>query len=647
VGTLTASSPRRALAGRLLYGALFLAVLPALLVLWARATHDLVHAPVIHDVVVGAIVAAYGAVIMLAGMVALWKRGGGVPMNAFPPPRFVAGGMYALAPHPIYGGFVIVCAGVAVYAGSASGLWLVTPVVALGCAALVLGYELPDLRLRFGAAVRSAWLPANRAGAPTMLDRLGIYVVVLLPWAVLFELIGHLGRVPDSVSTWLPFESRIPIVEASELMYGSIYAVVLVAPLVIPSATALRRFAAQGLAAMALIFPLYLLLPFYVSPRPFAAATMFAPLMQLERSPISGTEAFPSFHVVWACIAAAALGEGSRRKKALAWTWAILVAGSCATTGMHSIADIVAGFAAYAVVVNLARIWKAILAGAERVANSWREWRMGPVRIINHGAYAGAGAAVGIVIIDTLLGPGHEALSISICLCTLVGAALWAQWVEGSPALLRPLGFYGGMIGGIAGAMVGLALHVNAWSALAAFAVAGPWIQLLGRLRCLVQGCCHGRQAESLPGIRYTHPRSRVCRLAHLDGVGVHATQVYSILWNVVVGVALIRLAAIGASAAFLVGVYLLLSGSGRFVEEAYRGEPQTRVIAGLRFYQWLSIVCVVAGTAMTCVRGSVPLSAFAVRPGSIWLALACGLLTWFISGVDFPESNRRFARLT
>src|SRR4051794_41186195 len=142
MGTLTASSARGALAGRFLYGALFVAVLPVGLVLWARATHDIVQVPAIHDPGIGALVAACGAVIALAGMLALWKRGGGLPMNAFPPPRFVAGGIYAVAPHPIYGGFVIACAGVAVYAGSASGLWLVTPAVALGCAALVLGYEL-------------------------------------------------------------------------------------------------------------------------------------------------------------------------------------------------------------------------------------------------------------------------------------------------------------------------------------------------------------------------------------------------------------------------------------------------------------------------------------------------------------------------
>jgi len=633
--------------GRLLYGLLFVAVLPALLTVWAHATRGIVTVAAIHDPILGAVLAGIGTLVMSAAMLALWRRGGGLPMNAFPPPRFVASGIYSVAPHPIYGGFVLTCAGVAIYAGSASGLWLVTPAAALGCAALVLGYELPDLRRRFGPAVSSPWLPSSETGAPTLLERFRVYFVVLLPWVALFELIGYLQLGRNGISTWIPLDSRIPIIEATELIYASVYPVVLLAPMLIRSRTALRGFVLRGLAAMALLFPLYLLLPFYVPPRAFAGATAFAPLMQLERSPIAGIEAFPSFHVVWACIGASALAEGVPWKKELAWTWAVLVAASCATTGMHSIADIVAGVAAYAIVVKLPEIWKGILIAAERIANSWREWRMGPVRIINHGAYAGAGAAVGIVIIDTLLGPGRSAVSISICICTLVCAALWAQWVEGSPALLRPLGFYGGLIGSIVGAGAGFVLHVNVWSALAAVAMAAPWIQLLGRLRCLVQGCCHGRAAEALPGIRYTHPRSRVCRLAHLAGVPVHATPVYSILWNVVTGAALIRLAQIGASGAFVCGVYLLLSGSGRFVEEAYRGEPQTRVIAGLRFYQWIAIVCAVAGTAMTCIRGAAPLPAFVVRPGSIVLALACGVLTWFVSGVDFPESNRRFARLT
>src|ERR1035441_8897894 len=118
---------------------------------------------------------------------------------------------------------------------------------------------------------------------------------------------------------------------------------------------------------------------------------------------------------------------------------------------------------------------------------------MGPVRIINHGGYAAVAAFVFIGLIDAQLGPGLELLTVSIFLCATIGAALWAQWVEGSPALLRPLGFYGGVLGAGVGSLPALALHIDLRVALAAICVAAPGIQGAGRLRCLVQGCCHGR----------------------------------------------------------------------------------------------------------------------------------------------------------
>ena len=54
-------------------------------------------------------------------------------MNAYPPPALVSRGPYAVVAHPIYLGFGLVAAGCAVGAGSAAGLWLVTPVAVLGC----------------------------------------------------------------------------------------------------------------------------------------------------------------------------------------------------------------------------------------------------------------------------------------------------------------------------------------------------------------------------------------------------------------------------------------------------------------------------------------------------------------------------------
>jgi len=632
---------------RILYGALFVAVLPLALVVWAHGARNAVHLPALDSTLWGAGLMGCGVAVLAVGMGALWRRGGGLPMNAFPPPRLVEEGIYSLVPHPIYGGFTILCAGAAIFSGSAAGLWLVTPSVALACAALVLGYEMPDLRNRFGARSSSPWLPADGPGAPSLLERLRIYPVLLLPWLVLFEAMGLLGKPVDAVSTYLPFESHLQVIEQTELVYASTYLVVLLAPLLAVSGRALRRFALRGLTAMALLFPLYLLLPFFVPPRSFIPATSFAPLLLWKRTPWSGIAAFPSFHVVWALIAASALGEGKRSRKFIWGTWALLVAVSCVTTGMHSIADVLAGFAAYALVVRMGDLWRAILRLAERIANSWKEWRIGPVRIINHGGFAAAAVLLGLGLIDAQLGPGREVLTASIFLCATVGAAFWAQWVEGSPALLRPMGFYGGMLGAAIGAASALFLHVNLWVAFAAICVAAPWIQGMGRLRCLVQGCCHGHATQTVPGICYTHPRTRVCRLTGFSGLPIHATQVYSIAWNAVVGVALLRLLQLHLSATFLCGVYLLLSGAGRFVEEAYRGEPQTVTLRGLRLYQWIAVLTVVAGAAITTVNGPSLPPISALRPGSVLLAIGCAAVAWFVTGVDFPESSRRFARLT
>jgi membrane-associated phospholipid phosphatase len=630
-----------------LYGTLFVVLLPLALLLWAYGTQDAVRLASLHSTVLGAVLIAFGVFVVLTGMVSLWRYGGGLPMNVFPPQRFVEKGIYSLVPHPIYGGFVIACAGAAIYFGQASGLWLVTPSVALASAALVLGYEVPDLRNRFGERRFSLWLPTDRPAVPSLLERFRVYLVVLLPWLAFYELIWHMGRASGAVSTYVPFESRLPVIEQTEIIYASTYLVVLLTPLLASSGHALRRFAQRGLIAMALIFPLYLLLPFFVPPRSYTSATLIGRLLSWERTPYSGIAAFPSFHIVWALIAASALTEGGRWKKLAWWTWAVLVAVSCVTTGMHSIADVLAGIIAFVLVARAREIWMAILRVAEWIANSWKEWRIGPVRIINHGGYAAVAVLLGVSLIDALLGPERELLTVSIFLCSTIGAALWAQWVEGSPALLRPMGFYGGMLGAVIGCACAPLLHINLWIVFGAICVAAPWIQGMGRMRCLVQGCCHGRATETVPGICYTHPRTRVYRLAHLTGVSIHATQVYSILWNVVMGAALLRLLEAHTSATLICGVYLILSGAGRFVEEAYRGEPQTRIVCGLRFYQWIAILVVVAGAVVTCMNGPEMQWSSAFRANSILIAVGCSAVAWFVTGVDFPESSRRFARLT
>jgi protein-S-isoprenylcysteine O-methyltransferase Ste14/membrane-associated phospholipid phosphatase len=357
---------------KVLYGAAFLLLVPAALAAWAATTAHLVHIQPAASLPLGVLIAVSGSLLMVAGMAALWIQGGGLPMNAYPPPRFVARGVYGMMPHPIYTGFTAVCVGISIAAGSASGLYLVSPLVAVGCAALVLGYERHDLEQRFGDPP-ARLLPRSGDGGPTASDRLRCHGFVLLPWVVLYEAVVRLGAPTDAVSGLLAFERLWPVLEWSEAIYASAYVVTALAPLVARTRRDLRTFAVRGLGTMAVGFPLYLVIPLIAPPRPFVAQTALGRLLAWERALDGPEAAFPSFHVIWAVLAAEVF---TKRWPALRWTWrgwAVLVAASCVTTGQHGIVDVLGGFATVALVWRADLLWRAIRSLAERIANSWRE----------------------------------------------------------------------------------------------------------------------------------------------------------------------------------------------------------------------------------------------------------------------------------
>ena len=637
------------LAAKFVYALLFTAILPLGLVAWAKSTASIINGPAIYSLPLGAGLCAAGAVLLVSGWIALWIDGGGLPMNISPPPRYVLRGIYGLIPHPIYTGFSLLCAGAAMLYHSSSGLWLITPFVILGSTALVMGYEAPDLEARFGSArsIRCRILAPNIETPPTLMDRVRCYLFVLLPWLVLYQCVLVLGVPRDAQETYLPFELRLPVAEWTEAFYASTYVLVLLTPLVAKSSRAIRRFCIGGWLATTIVFPIFLTFPLIASPRPFVPHTLLGQLLVRERGFDSAVAAFPSFHVIWAVLAVYVFED---RWRSLRWLWRVWAAGiavSCVTTGMHSIADVLAGALLAMVMAHPDRLWRALRVRTERLANSWQEWRFGKLRVINHGAYAGLGAFAILAIDGILAGPGNEFALFIACICGLIGAALWAQFIEGSPRLLRPYGFYGGLIGLSVGVVLTSLHRANIWLLLGALCVGGPWVQALGRLRCLVQGCCHGRLAPASMGICYRHPRSRVYRAEELRGNPVYPTPLYSILWNAYIALAIWRLWVLHFPLHFIGGIYLLLNGLGRFVEEAYRGEPQTPVFAGLRLYQWIALSTIVIGALLTALGHSSPAPAPEFHWQALPPALLIGILCAFAMGIDFPDSNRRFARLT
>lgn len=635
--------------GKVLYGSAFCLVAPALLTAWAtRLDARSLAMPAVHSPAAGAILIVLGAGLIARAMWDLWQRGGGLPMNAFPPPRLVTNAAYAWLPHPIYVGFVLLVAGVALFCGSAAGLRIVTPMTALALVALVIGYERIDLRKRFGSVAQPRpWLslPVASNEIPAFSQRLATALLAFGAWAIVYRAGAMLGAGRAPLDTMLPFERPWPVWEWTAVFYLGAYLWIALAPFVARTRADLREFGARALWGTAIIGWCFLAFPLVAVPRALDLSTLAGAALQLDRDHDTASCAFPSFHVFWALVAARVWS--ARSKNAVSWLIAVAISLSCLTTGAHSLLDVIAGVLVYGLVARRFAVWEVLRATCERIANGWRDWRVDPVRIINHGAYVGLAAAAGVALAILLLGPSWTGRVVFVALCSLVGAGAWGQWLEASSQLSRPFGYFGGLFGGAIGVVLVHLWDGTGWPLAAAYAVAATVIQATGRLRCLTQGCCHGRPIdEARWGIRYHQPLSRVCKLARLDGVPLHPTPLYSIIGNIVILGLLLRLWHERAESGFIVGAYLLLSTCARFMEEGYRGEPQTARFAGLPIYQWLALGCFLAGIGLTSFATPRVSDVAAFDYRAILAGLPVGVLVWFAMGVDFPESSRRMSRL-
>lgn len=641
---------------RAAYALLFTLLIPLGLSAWAFTLDTIITLPRVHHPGIGAAVLISGLSLIAWSVIELYRRGAGLPMNAFPTSRLIETGPYRLLTNPIYVGFGAACIGTSVLIGSPAGFWLASPIAIAGCAALVIGYERDATKARLGLRARPPLISLPNAGSPqnhppSAWERASVYLLVFLPWLIVYEAVGHLP-VPDAINVMHPVERGWPVLVWAEPLYANTYALACLAPLVVPTRGSLRDFALTGIVGTAIGILCYLVIPFVAPPRPIGATGLLADMLALERADgLSGRAAFPSFHVFWAVVAASVWSARWPRAKWLIRLWCAGTIAACSATGMHAVVDLAAGVALAIFSMNWRILLRALARGCEFVANSWREWRVGPIRVISHGFIAGAAAAVGIGVTGTLVGPERAAWIALVAVLALIGAGLWGKALVGPRSSQRPFGYYGCVIGAGVGLAVAGALGRVGWNEAAALCVAAPWVQAIGRCRCLVQGCCHGGPTDAWWAIRYVHPRSRVCRVADLAGTPVHPTPMYSMLGNIVIGVLLARLWFVGAPPGFIAGMYLALAGLARFVEEHFRGEVTTKTVRGLHTYQWFAIVSVVAGMALAVLETG---AGGANSPGAwqpnwataLWAGVI-GIVYFAAMGVDFPDADWPFARLT
>lgn len=300
---------------------------------------------------------------------------------------------------------------------------------------------------------------------------------------------------------------------------------------------------------------------------------------------------------------------------------------------------------------NIYRIaWSPFRNFAEYIANSRHDriFLKGKFRIINHGIYSGLAGAVGIGIFAFIT--KNNLAGLIILLCVLIGGALFAQLRWGSGSLLRPFGYWGGILGGIIGIIIVQSLFdIPLYLILIAGMLCAPFTQAAGRLRCLSQGCCHGIVTTEDFGIRVWQSQSRVVVLSEMKGVYIHATQLYSILFNLILGFLLFWIWLSGDfNGSMVVGMYFMLTGIERFAEDAYRGEKQTKMLGGLQENQWIAIMALIIGIFITMLHFPPMTVSFGMLDWAFLITvLSGGLIAAFAMSMDFPKSNIRYSRLS
>ncbi len=129
-----------------------------------------------------------------------------------------------------------------------------------------------------------------------------------------------------------------------------------------------------------------------------------------------------------------------------------------------------------------------------------------------------------------------------------------------------------------------------------AFAPAIALGHAIGRLGCFSAGCCWGVETRLPWAVTFTNPTSHQLFGTPLHQP-LHPTQLYEALAEAAIFVILYRRFVRAHAPGSILGLYLLLYSSARFVIEFVRAHDQANPLAGgLYLEQWLALALIAAG---------------------------------------------------
>ncbi len=197
-----------------------------------------------------------------------------------------------------------------------------------------------------------------------------------------------------------------------------------------------------------------------------------------------------------------------------------------------------------------------------------------------------------------------EAIGFGTLIAGLIGSKLTLilldlpYYFEDPARILGTLRAAGVLMGGVAAALLAGAWlcrrrKIPFWTAADAAAVPLPFAQAVGRIGCLLAGCCWGLPAPGLPwAITFTNPSSAEYGGCPL-GEPLHPVQIYQCAADLLVGLAVWMVWRRRRFSGQVMLSYLFLYGVERFIVEYWRGDTVRGIFLGgmLSTSQILSLV--------------------------------------------------------
>jgi phosphatidylglycerol:prolipoprotein diacylglycerol transferase len=195
-------------------------------------------------------------------------------------------------------------------------------------------------------------------------------------------------------------------------------------------------------------------------------------------------------------------------------------------------------------------------------------------------------------------------LGIWIIISALAGAKLLLLIVDfdqftASPRDLLSLArsggvFYGGLIAAVVVALIYLRRHrMPLWTTTDVFAPGIALGHIVGRLGCLLAGCCFGKPASVPWAMTFTDPVARA-NVGTPLGIPLHPTQLYEAGAETLILVFLLAFERRGRPfPGRTFWTYMLLYGVSRFAVELFRGDRRGMVFDVLSTSQFVSVLLV------------------------------------------------------